>query len=455
MLKYRINKNNILSDEDRITIKGNEILVTDIVDEYAFYTKNSVTCYSDNLNKINKNTSLIGYHNINTTFNNSGQNVYSFEGNYVVEEVNEALSTFSFRIDKYLELPLQMLNYYTMKSISTVTYEGKSAVIVDNVFIINDKKYVIDNGVVKYENDEYEIDSSNSFVIDDVKYTIKTNDKEYLYVYFNTPHFYDYELGYKYVKWEDDYVTVDGNNYGVKDGKVLINSIEYDQYVTIDGVNYGVKDGKVTINGNDYIINDINVPIIDNKFTINDQDYFITDDKVLWINKTVNESNIKNNSFEIGNKKYTIESNQLYIWAYINDKFVKMTNFELMTNSCIRFKWSYIKENYNFITDLFTENKVLGDITGIRFFRENYFFTPYDNYTLYYNNPKCKLTIGLTNNFQTDLLKEYSLNEYIKDAKRKSINDIIDMEKDIYYPFFKNGENYLPVMKIKFNLHDR
>ena len=87
-----------------------------------------------------------------------------------------------------------------------------------------------------------------------------------------------------------------------------------------------------------------------------------------------------------------------------------MMGFEIITNSCIRFKWEDIEEKYGYIRGLFQDDNSVGDNIAIRFFRENYFFTPFDNFTLYYNNPKCKLTIGLTNNFQTDLLKEYSLN---------------------------------------------
>lgn len=292
MLRYRINKNNILSDEDRITINKNEILITDIVDEEVFYTKNSIICYVDNLNKITEGISLICYHEIASTFDDYGQNIYSFEEKYTVEEVNSALSTFSFKINKYIELSLQMINTF----------------IVDEI---------VEGNLLK---------------------------NKYLYVYFSQPHFYN-----------------------------IINSEE--------------------------------VP---------------------------------------------------FIWSYYDGNFIKMMGFEIITNSCIRFKWEDIEEKYGYIRGLFQDDNSVGDNIAIRFFRENYFFTPFDNFTLYYNNPKCKLTIGLTNNFQTDLLKEYSLNEYVIDAKRRSINGIIDMEKDIYYPVIKKDENkYLPIMKIKFNLHFR
>lgn len=288
MLKYRINKKNILSDEDRIFISKSDILDIDITNEESFNSKNSIICYTNNLNKISENTSLICYHNVATTFDNYAKTVYSFEETYVVDEINEATGAFSFEADKYIELPIRMLNKA-------------------------DVDEVIEDDVVK---------------------------TPYLYIYFTQPHFYNLE-------------------------------------------------------------------------------------------------------------------DTSYIWMYFNGDFIRMGGFECVTNSCIRFKWEDIERDYEEITTLFEDEGTVGDRLGVRFFVENYFFTSVDNFTLYYNNPKCKLTIGLTNKFQIDLQKEYTLNSYISDVKRKSINAIIDMEKDTYYPVIKKDNEYKPIMKIKFNLHFR
>ena len=51
-------------------------------------------------------------------------------------------------------------------------------------------------------------------------------------------------------------------------------------------------------------------------------------------------------------------------------------------------------------------------------------------------------------------------NDFVEDIKRESINTIVDMEKDVYYPVYKhidenNDVEFKPIQQIRFNLHFR
>lgn len=143
------------------------------------------------------------------------------------------------------------------------------------------------------------------------------------------------------------------------------------------------------------------------------------------------------------------------IWLAYGGKYRMMAGFEILTNDSIRFSWDTIELKYSFINDVMRDDSI--DNTLARVFRKNYAFTSIDKYELYYGNPKCKITLGLSNMSQIDLLKEQKLVDYVADAKRRSINGIVDYEKDIYYPVAppnKEGK-YDPIWKIRFNLHFR
>ena len=309
MLKYRINKDNVINDEDKIIINDCKIINLDIYNRDSYLTLNSILCTTNKLENVKVGTTLLTYHTIPTSFNDYGKNVYEYTKKYTIQEIDELNSSFIFSDYKYLELPLQYINK-----------------------------------VENYRNDESEI----------VK-------DEYLYIYFDEPHFFS--------SYEDD--------------------------VNIDGI----------------------------------------------------DSNEEEN---------TTEGIIQYVWALYDEQLIRMQGFEVMTNTAIRFKWEDIVNKYSFISnDVIDENSLFGDITRIRFFRENYFFTYIDNFEIYYNIPRCTIPIGITSKFQTGLLKEQAIEDYFNEAKRNSINGVMDMEKDVYYPYCRIEGEYKPIIKIKFNLHFR
>ena len=115
---------------------------------------------------------------------------------------------------------------------------------------------------------------------------------------------------------------------------------------------------------------------------------------------------------------------------------------------------------------------IFGDVNGLKVYREtpyfqksvNYnFLTNTNNIFIYIEKPLYRISIPLSVNFETNTYQSDILNEqYVEDERNKSINKIIDMEKDVYHPVIWDSENedYVDginkeVEKIVFNLHFR
>lgn len=127
----------------------------------------------------------------------------------------------------------------------------------------------------------------------------------------------------------------------------------------------------------------------------------------------------------------------------------------------------------NLLTSLFgidyAENKdeITGNINGIKVSRDNFLcsdssllkdskYATSITTTFYYTTCLCTLNIPFSNTFQTDLNKDENISEFFTEKeKKKSINEIIDMEKDVYYPVCKNNNDFIQLNGIKFNLHFR
>jgi len=62
----------------------------------------------------------------------------------------------------------------------------------------------------------------------------------------------------------------------------------------------------------------------------------------------------------------------------------------------------------------------------------------------------------LLNKIGTDIRREDIIkNDFVDYIKKESINTIVDMEKDVYYPVWINNGKYSPIQQIRFNLHFR
>lgn len=118
--------------------------------------------------------------------------------------------------------------------------------------------------------------------------------------------------------------------------------------------------------------------------------------------------------------------------------------------------------------DLTTDT--IADIRNIKINRDNFLYTDSNLYhdenattintTFYRDLSLFTLNIPFSNDIQTDIYQESNIEErFAEKEKSKSINDFIDMEKDVYYPVYEyiKGENIEMsfLRKIVFNLHFR
>lgn len=155
-----------------------------------------------------------------------------------------------------------------------------------------------------------------------------------------------------------------------------------------------------------------------------------------------------------------VNYDELYLWVYdykgigdifyligsldefSDNQFLKnLGKIELLTESSFRMEYN---DDYPDIEEYYV---------GMRFYRQNFLFSELGQNKFFFYDFKCNINVPLSTKQQINLLKEDTLNEYIKDVRKRSINKIVDMEKDIYYPVIKNGDEYETVYKIKFNFH--
>lgn len=140
--------------------------------------------------------------------------------------------------------------------------------------------------------------------------------------------------------------------------------------------------------------------------------------------------------------------------------------------------WKIVRTKYNGYTyyrwqpkendyDIYAAEEpqfILSGLGDMQIYRETFLFGQRTNYEFEFERPFVDINIPLVNGFDTNLLQNELVNEYFLEAeKKKLINTIVDVEKDVYYPCVKKIEqvnnkqkiSFEDVYTIKFNLHFR
>lgn len=117
----------------------------------------------------------------------------------------------------------------------------------------------------------------------------------------------------------------------------------------------------------------------------------------------------------------------------------------------------------NLRESIFSDNSEMATISGLKVYRRTPLFRRTNTIFIYIDSILCSINIPLSLNFATNMYQSNSINDkFVEDERNKSINRIVDMEKDVYHPVVWNSreENYVTGIdkeadKIVFNLHFR
>lgn len=99
----------------------------------------------------------------------------------------------------------------------------------------------------------------------------------------------------------------------------------------------------------------------------------------------------------------------------------------------------------------------VGNLSGVEIYRDNFLFTDNADYTISLERAVVNINVPFVSTFETNLMQMELLSEYfVESEKKKAINPITDIEKDVYYPSIPNNDGtFSDVYTIKFNLHFR
>lgn len=88
--------------------------------------------------------------------------------------------------------------------------------------------------------------------------------------------------------------------------------------------------------------------------------------------------------------------------------------------------------------------------------REQPMFDKTAGFRYYVEKTTQRLAVNLDSNNQFGLTRDLTIQGIASDYKQKVVNEITDVERDVYHPVYKNNKGkFLPIYQIKFNLHFR
>lgn len=362
---------------------------------------------------------------------------------------------------------------------------------------INDKIFILKGNIA------YNKDNVNEIL--EVKYEWVNDNGNYL-------HLYTDNLSYKFVPsqiiyaleknanyYQYDMLTDNNKNYFIINGKKYYQ-IEND---TIDVINYNNEIHEITYTDNLWGLNTEyaeNEPVLERKNTRYGYFKIKNDIFLLLINTEFNTAMFQNDVYYIGDKdknktlnvkKYNYiiyENEKIPILTYQKSVFDYDIDNYIMKN--INYVELYHSQKFTLVIDEVINNNILicrnsldnnlqnlsnliNNLSNFNFYLENSLFDKSlveKEYFLFSNiegndfnfilyNPLNTLNIPLiiSNNDVININKEDIIeNSFIPTETDKVINPIVDMERDMYYPTFRENNNELSdINEIRFYLHFR
>lgn len=293
-----------------------------------------------------------------------------------------------------------------------------------------------------------------------------------------------------YVEDGNDYVIYLNEKYSVQDNiysAITVSGNEYRVMLDDDGNLYAFINGnKVTLDASGRPINKMYYSTngTEVKYGINESGYEISGFSGVTINGKVHKVISETETRVVPNSLESIEITEHYIEikedityeltvgskdganTYICFPTVKDEDFH--TNDEIAaIKKQEVdtlvrnKENFTFYVrnDIFGEEPIYPETYVCYASEEQRSVTSIDklDISLYKVNSYANIKLPVVNKIANDILRQDVIsNYYTNEIKDNSLTNIVDMEKDIYYPVWEKSEGiYEPITNIRFNLHFR
>lgn len=351
--------------------------------------------------------------------------------------------------------------------------------------LIGSKDFIQNFDKVKYSNEE-----TNEEEIYNVKYEWRDTDNgEYLHLYLNMPQ-YNFTSAQRILVestssistkcdliWEGTTKPNEGK-YIIYCGKKYIESQTND---TIDFLDIYGEEYKLTYTDTKkeyaYIefYNDLIYIKIDGEKGIKLSQYQSISDSAKYDIKKYRYFNIDGDKFLIKSYSkvdvnYTSETTIDYVEIVKREKFI-LNIVEVVNNTMLKcipdtgidgdvsgisgiIASNFKRMTFKLINPLFEEHNItkesfaLSEIRGVD--------EVYDSIKLFNPSSYVKIPLNIGNDFAVNSLQEDILkNIFAKEETKKAINPYIDMEREIYYPAYRKGNNVSLINELQFYLHFR
>jgi len=296
---------------------------------------------------------------------------------------------------------------------------------------------------VKIDTERYITYNGKKYYVQDHLYdTVNMSDNEYVLTYFND----DYDSASTVVNGETMLFNVNNEKAG------LSNKIYYkSDFSTEDNIKieYGINNNKYSVKTTSGVtINNVKYPVI----VDNDGSEYVVINEMVSFNLFV--SNIDGSSSYI---VYPDVDNDTISDEEMDEVRRDICGVVVNNWKSFRFKLRYDTFGNKLLS---VENGLMNSMSSPAPYSILDFYALEKKIKIYRIQDYISFNFPLLNNSANNLLREDVVkNDFVDYIKDNSINKIVDMEKDVYYPVWKSGtpENYVfcPITELQFNLHFR